>query len=148
MCNCKDYSLQDAIDELYSKFNVLKELNEYNNKGYMTHFPFMECETIINGYVMSVEEIRVQILVAPTLLKTKKNKIMKLLRILILCILFVILYIIGLTIIPLITWLFGGPFLEVIQHPVYILFTSFFLCFGIGCLFHETVNGDNYTFKR
>lgn len=74
MCNCKDYSLQDAIDELYSKFNVLKELNEYNNKGYMTHFPFMECETIINGYVMSVEEIRVQILVAPTLLKTKKKQ--------------------------------------------------------------------------
>ena len=73
---------------------------------------------------------------------------MKLLRILILCILFVILYVIGLTIIPLIAWLFGGSFMEVIQHPGYILFASFFLCFGIGCLFHETVNGDNYKFKR
>jgi len=54
--NCKDYSLQGAIDELYSKFNVLKELNEYNNKGYMTHFPFMECEAIIDGCVMSEED--------------------------------------------------------------------------------------------
>lgn len=67
MCNCKDYSLQDAIDELYSKFNVLKELNEYNNKGYMTHFPFMECETIINGYVMSEEETFIQELDIPLL---------------------------------------------------------------------------------
>lgn len=54
--NCKDYSLQNAIDELYSKFDVLKELNEYNNKGYMTHFPFRECEAIIDGYVMSEED--------------------------------------------------------------------------------------------
>lgn len=72
---------------------------------------------------------------------------MKLLRILILCILFVILYVIGLTIIPLIMWLFGGSFLEVIQHPGYVLIISFFLCFGIGCLFSECIDGETYKFK-
>lgn len=71
---------------------------------------------------------------------------MKLIRILILALLFVVLYIVGLVIIPLITWLFGGSFLEVIQHPGYILVASFFICFGIGCLYVETINSD-YQFK-
>jgi hypothetical protein len=55
--------------------------------------------------------------------------------------------VIGLTIIPFIAWLFGGSFLEVIQHPGYVLIISFFLCFGIGVLFSECIDGETYKFK-
>jgi len=72
---------------------------------------------------------------------------MKIKRLLVIILLFIILYVIGLTIIPFIAWLFGGSFLEVIQHPGYVLIISFFLCFGISFLLSECIDGETYKFK-
>lgn len=51
-----NYNLDTSISKLYSDLEMLKELNDYNNKGYMTHFPYTECKSIIDGYVMSEDE--------------------------------------------------------------------------------------------
>lgn len=54
--NCHNYDLKEDIKDLYNDLRLLKELNEYNNKGYMTHFPYIECESIIDGFVFSEDE--------------------------------------------------------------------------------------------
>lgn len=70
----------------------------------------------------------------------------KLVRIIGLVILFTILYILGLIIIPSIVWLFGGSFLEILQHPLYIMFISIFLFISIGILFSITIDGETFEF--
>jgi hypothetical protein len=51
--NCHGYSLEDATKELHSKMELLREIDEFSNKGYMTHFPYKECSLIVEGYSIS-----------------------------------------------------------------------------------------------
>lgn len=56
--DCHGYNSSKAISDLYSNLEMLKELNEYTDKCYMTHFAFTEARDIIDGLVMSEDEKR------------------------------------------------------------------------------------------
>jgi hypothetical protein len=63
----------------------------------------------------------------------------KLLRFLLLTLLTTVMYVVLLSIIPLISWIFGGEFYGVIQHPVYIcVFGIFIIPIMLGCLLDDT----------
>jgi hypothetical protein len=44
-----DAAHEDAVKELYSKLEVLKKLNEYNNKCYTTDFPYTEISMLVQA---------------------------------------------------------------------------------------------------
>jgi hypothetical protein len=63
----------------------------------------------------------------------------KLLRFLLLALLTTVMYVVLLSIIPLISWIFGGEFYGVIQHPVYIFaFGIVIIPIMLGCLLDDT----------
>ena len=66
----------------------------------------------------------------------------KLARFFILQVLFVALFIISYCIIPSLVWMFGGGFLDVAQHPMYILFIGIPTIVVLGVLFNESFNSD------
>lgn len=48
-------------------------------------------------------------------------------------------------VIPSITWLFGGSFLEVAQHPLHVLFIGFTTIIMVGVVFNECFDSDFYS---
>ena len=56
--DCVGYNASKEEVELYSNLEMIRELNEYNDKCYMTHFAFTEARDIIDGLVMSEDEKR------------------------------------------------------------------------------------------
>lgn len=71
----------------------------------------------------------------------------KLGRFAILLVLYVLSFVIVYTIIPSITWLFGGSFLEVAQCAPYAAFCIIFLNFALGFVFSECFD-TNFKSKR
>jgi hypothetical protein len=53
----KDYNHEDELEDFFSKLNVLKEVNEYNNKCYITHFAYSEVAMLVQAWEhMDTEE--------------------------------------------------------------------------------------------
>jgi predicted Na+-dependent transporter len=70
----------------------------------------------------------------------------KLQRLFILAVLFILLWVSAYCVIPLIVKLFGGKFLEIAQHPIYIFFIGIVLLPSLlGCVFNDCFNSDFYT---
>jgi hypothetical protein len=64
-------------------------------------------------------------------------------RFVIAAILYIVCWIVMFLIIPSIVWIFGGSFLEVAQHPAYILFVGLILInVFLGCIFYDLFDKD------
>lgn len=51
------YNHENEVNKLYANFEMLRSINEYHNKVYMTHYAFNEADCIITGHIMS-EDIK------------------------------------------------------------------------------------------
>jgi hypothetical protein len=49
------YSHNEAVEELKQNLKVMNALNEYHNRGYMTHYVYTEASHIIVGMDMTEE---------------------------------------------------------------------------------------------
>lgn len=70
----------------------------------------------------------------------------KLQRFLILAIIYLLLWIVAYCIVPTIVFIFGGSFLDVAQHCVYVVMVGIiFLNIGLGILFFDCFTSEFYT---
>ena len=68
----------------------------------------------------------------------------KLGRFLLLAFFYIVLAVCFYSVIPAITWIFGGSFTEVAQHPMHVLFVGTTIFVMLGVLFNECFDGNFY----
>lgn len=49
------------------------------------------------------------------------------------------------SVIPAVSWLFGGEFLAVAQHPVHVLFVGTIVAVMVGVVFNESFDKNFYS---
>jgi hypothetical protein len=72
----------------------------------------------------------------------------KLFRFSLLAFFYVVLLICFYSVIPTITWIFGGSFIEVAQHPVYVMFAGLFFLVMLGVIFGECFDSEFNTKEK
>jgi hypothetical protein len=72
----------------------------------------------------------------------------KLLRFFTLVTLFVALFILCYSIVPSLTWIFGGSFKDVAQHPAYVIFAGIIVIIALGIVFNESFDDDFYSKEK
>jgi multisubunit Na+/H+ antiporter MnhB subunit len=72
----------------------------------------------------------------------------KLLRFFTLVTLFVALFILCYSIVPSLTWIFGGSFKDVAQHPAYAIFAGLIVIIALGIVFNESFDDDFYSKEK
>ena len=66
----------------------------------------------------------------------------KLTRFSLLAFFYVVLLVCFYSVIPAITWIFGGSFREVAQHPIYVMFGGLFISIMLGVIFGECFDSE------
>lgn len=51
--DCSGYSHEQAVKQVRKNIKTLENINEYENKMYMTHYPWTEMDTLFSGLEMS-----------------------------------------------------------------------------------------------
>lgn len=52
----KDYNHDSELQDFFSLLNLLEKVNEYNDKGYITHFAYSEVDMLVQAWEHMDEE--------------------------------------------------------------------------------------------